>query len=195
MNFLAHSFLSGSSETILVGNFIGDFVKGQGYRDYEGGIQKGIILHREIDSFTDQHQLVRQSKVRLQENYHHYAGVVVDLFYDHFLARNWARYSNQSLAEFAQQVYRIIAENQEDLPKRVSIMLNYMVRGNWLLNYAEINGIDRALTGMASRTKFRSNMENATQDLEKHYQEFESEFLEFFPQIMDHVKVWIDENQ
>ena len=194
MNFLAHSFLSGSSDTILVGNFIGDFVKGQGYQDYESGIRKGIILHREIDSYTDQHRLVKQSKVRLRQNYHHYSGVVVDLFYDHFLAKNWALYSNETLAEFAQRVYRTVAENQEVLPDGVSYMLKYMVKGNWLLNYAEVRGIDRALTGMASRAKFHSNMENATQDLEKYYQDFESEFLEFFPQAMDHVRAWLLKN-
>ena len=191
MNFLAHSFLSGSSDSILVGNFIGDFVKGQGYQDYESGIRKGIILHREIDSYTDQHRLVKQSKVRLRQNYHHYSGVVVDLFYDHFLAKNWALYSHESLAEFAQRVYKTVAENQEVLPDGVSYMLKYMVKGNWLLNYAEVRGIDRALTGMASRAKFRSNMENAAQDLEKYYQDFESEFLEFFPQAMDHVRAWL----
>ncbi len=194
MNFLAHSYLSGDSESILVGNFIGDFVKGQGYRNYEFGIRKGIVLHREIDSYTDQHPLVLQSKVRLRPNYHHYSGVVVDLFYDHFLAKNWDLYSNQALSDFAQWVYRTVAQNQELLPDRVSGMLSYMTKGNWLLNYAEIRGIDRALTGMASRTRFRSNMENAAGDLEHHYQEFESEFLQFFPQIADHVRTWLKHN-
>jgi len=195
MNFLAHCYLSGGSKSLLVGNFIGDFVKGRDYLDYEPGIQKGIVLHREIDSYTDQHPVCLQSKVRLRPSYRHYSGVVVDLFYDHFLAKNWSQYSGISLNQYSQWVYQTIAENQSKVPGRVSQMLTYMVRGNWLESYAEISGIDRALTGMASRTRFKSNMENASLDLERYYSEFELEFLEFFPQVTDHVKVWLESDQ
>src|SRR5277367_1527199 len=101
MNFLAHLYLSGDNPKIKTGNFIGDFVKGKNLADrFEKDIAKGIVLHREIDWFTDRHPVVKQSKDRLREKYRHYSGVIVDVFYDHFLARNWINYSSKSLSDF-----------------------------------------------------------------------------------------------
>lgn len=187
MNFLAHVYLSGNDEEVLVGNFIGDFVKGSQMKQYPSGIQKGIRLHRSIDHFTDTHEVVRKSKVRLREKFRHYAPVIVDVFYDHFLAKNWANYSKVPLMDYTQQFYERMKDHYKVIPAGVVRMLGYMAEGNWLFNYQFIEGIDRALTGMSRRTKFESKMEEATIALKNHYSDFQQEFNEFFPELQTHV--------
>jgi len=193
MNFLAHLYLSGDDPQIKTGNFIGDFVKGKNLADRFGkDIAKGIVLHREIDWFTDRHPIVKQSKDRLRGKYRHYSGVIVDVFYDHFLAKNWKRYSTKLLPEFADECYSIIQQQQAILPEEVNYMLPYMIKGNWLVNYSKIEGIYRALSGMARRTRFESKMEEATGDMEKNFAEFENEFFLFFPSLSSFAADWLN---
>jgi acyl carrier protein phosphodiesterase len=185
MNFLAHAYLSGDDPKIMVGNFIADFVKGrQALNTFETEIKRGIELHRLIDEFTDSHPVVSQSKDRLRPKYRHYSGVIVDVFYDHFLARNWTNYHASPLPDFATRVYKTMDDHNELLPTGVLRMLPYMKRGNWLVNYSKVEGIDRALTGMASRTPYLSKMDEAVQDLLKHYNAFQKEFEAFFPELI-----------
>ena len=148
MNFLAHLYLSGDSIPIILGNFIGDFVKGNQLKRFDPEIQKGILLHREIDYFSDRNENFVRSKKRLYNNYHHYSGVIVDLYYDHFLARNWSKYSQFKLPSFAHKVYGIIQDNAAILPDKVKYLLPYMIQGNWLVNYGKVEGIGRALAGI-----------------------------------------------
>jgi acyl carrier protein phosphodiesterase len=186
MNFLAHLYLSGDDPKVMVGNFIGDFVKGRNLVSrFEPTIVLGIELHRAIDHFTDTHKIVQQSKKRLAGKYRHYAGVVVDVFYDHFLSSKWSDYHPLALADFAQASYKQLQENDPILPNDVKLMLPYMVRGNWLVAYSKVDGVKQALTGIASRTPYVSNMENATEDLTEHYEAFASDFTAFFPQLKD----------
>jgi len=193
MNFLAHAFLSGSNEKILIGNFIGDFVKGrQAVQSYEHDIARGIELHRAIDDFTDNHPVVKDSKNRLRPKYRHYSAVIVDVYYDHFLAKNWRTFHPVPLDQFAQHVYATISKFSDVVPTGVRYMLPYMVRGNWLLNYAKIDGIGRALSGMAQRTAYHSKMEQAVIDLREHYDLFFQEFMQFFPLLKSHAEDFID---
>ncbi|WHZ07980.1 MAG: Acyl carrier protein phosphodiesterase [Cytophagales bacterium] len=193
MNFLAHLYLSGMDRKITVGNFIGDFVKGKNLEEQVGKeIARGIQLHREIDWFTDRHPVVRQSKERLRGKYRHYSGVIVDIFYDHFLAKNWNRYSNQLLPDFAEACYTLIEDHHTTLPEEVKYMMPYMIKGNWLVNYAWLEGIQRALSGMARRTKFESKMEESVTDLKDHYSDFENEFFLFFPELKKMCDQWLD---
>jgi acyl carrier protein phosphodiesterase len=187
MNFLAHAHLSGDDEKILVGNFIGDFVKGrQALQTYHPRIIRGIELHRTIDEFTDKHPVVTESKKRLRAKYRHYAGVIVDVFYDHFLAANWGNFHHLSLEEFAANTYRIVQKHDEILPGGVRYMMPYMISGNWLVSYARVEGIHRALSGMARRTSHESHMERAVEDLRKDYDLFLAEFNLFFPLLIAH---------
>jgi acyl carrier protein phosphodiesterase len=187
MNFLAHLYLSGNDDEIMVGNFIGDFVKGRNLSDrFSPGIVKGIELHRAIDAFTDTHQTVSQSKDKLREKYRHYSAVIVDVYYDHFLARHWTSFHDVSLEAYTRNAYSTIKKYDAILPEEVRHMLVYMSRDNWLMGYASIEGIHRALSGMARRTSFRSKMEEAVEDLEFHYEAFEKEFLQFFPELKAH---------
>lgn len=184
MNFLAHLFLSGNHEEIMVGNFIGDFVRGKDIFDrYPFHIALGIELHREIDEFTDRHPVVMESKIRLRPKYRHYAPVIVDMFYDHFLAANWSTYHTLPLAQYARQSYSVLQKYNPQLPDRVKYLIPYMIEGNWLLNYAQPEGIHRALSGMARRTPYDSRMDEAVNDLQKFKTEFEREFSRFFPEL------------
>ena len=184
MNFLAHLLISKDDEQVMVGNFIGDFVKGAQIKEFNNKIQKGIRLHRAIDSYTDQHPIVLESKKRLRSQYGHYSPVIVDVFYDHFIARDWSKFSSEPLLEFTLRFYKLMGTYASQIPKSVNHMLVYMRSGNWLYNYQFLEGINKALTGMSKRTKFQSKMEHATQSLEEHYEAFEKEFHLFFPELL-----------
>ncbi len=192
MNFLAHLYLSGRNPGIIIGNFIGDFVKGRNiYNRYGPGIASGIELHRAIDDFTDQHDAVKASKTRLRPGYRHYAGVLVDIFYDHFLARQWHEYHSQLLPVFAEEIYQLMYQHYNLLPEKVQYMLGYMMRDNWLVNYARLEGIDRALKGLARRTRHVSHMEKAVHDLQEQYRAFKDEFNTFFPEARAFADNWL----
>ena len=176
----------------MVGNFIGDFVKGRNVRErFDLPIAIGIELHREIDFYTDQHPIVTQSKNRLRPKYRHYSGVIVDVFYDHFLARNWNDHHIDLLPDFADKAYATLTDHVSVSPDDVKLMLPYMVKGNWLVNYSRLEGIHRALTGMSRRTPFESKMDEATSDLNNYYQEFENEFNRFFPELKTMCQQWL----
>jgi acyl carrier protein phosphodiesterase len=182
MNFLAHLYLSGDDKKVMVGNFIGDFVKGRTLSaQFEPDVVKGIALHRAIDEFTDNHAVVRKSKLRLRPTYRHYAPVIVDVFYDHFLAKYWHLHHEQALPDYARQVYHILGSFQSILPDETNRMLPYMINGNWLVNYGKLEGIQRALGGMSRRSKFNPKMDESVADLEANYPDFKNEFDEFFP--------------
>ena len=131
MNFLAHIYLSGDDNEITIGNFIADGIKGKKYLKFPNQIQKGILLHRGIDTFTDKHPTVRLSTARLHKNYGHYSGVIVDILYDHFLAKNWNDYHEQPLAEYVDGFYDLLRNNFEILPQRIQKMMPYMMADNW----------------------------------------------------------------
>lgn len=193
MNFLAHCYLSGQNPHIITGNFIGDFVKGRNLAEkYGSGIAAGVELHRAIDTFTDTHRTVKLSKDRLRPTYRHYSGVIIDIFYDHFLAAGWSQFSDIPLDDYAANIYQIITDQHGILPERVNQMLPYMVRGNWLRNYGNLEGIQRVLAGMARRASFESKMELATNDLQESYHDFKKEFEEFFPELQDYCSQWLN---
>lgn len=176
MNYLAHLYLSGSNEHVLVGNFIADSVKGSKHKDYPYDIQRGILLHRQIDTHTDAHPNFRTSTKRLHKNYGHYSGVIVDIFFDHFLAKNWRDYAKLPLADYAQECYSTLNKNIKMIPEKAQYILPFMVKGNWLLNYATLEGISAVLRGMNKRTQGRSGMDKAIEELQQFYTEFESDF-------------------
>ncbi|MFV8366491.1 ACP phosphodiesterase [Flavobacterium sp. XS1P27] len=183
MNFLAHIYLSGDNDLIKIGNFMADGIRGKHFESYPLEIQKGIILHRSIDTFTDAHPIFRQSTKKLHEKYHHYAGVIVDVFYDHFLAKNWNKYSDEKLEEFVARFYQSLQDNHSILSERTKGMMPYMIEHNWLVSYQTIEGIHRILTQMDQRTKNESKMRFATNELSEFYPEFENEFTNFFQEL------------
>ncbi|CAM4315600.1 ACP phosphodiesterase [Gillisia limnaea] len=180
MNYLAHIYLSGEDEHLKIGNFIADSVKGRKFIGFPEKVKNGIILHRAMDTFTDSHPVVKKSVHRLFPVYSHYSAVIVDILYDHFLAANWSKYSKVPLEKYVAEFYELLNDNFEILPKKVKDFLPYMIRDNWLLNYATIEGIGIILFQMDQRTKNRSKMQLATTELKLYYSEFEEEFRSFF---------------
>src|ERR1035441_355453 len=173
MNFLAHLYLSGNDEQLMIGNFIADSVKGSSFKNYPEGIAKGILLHRAIDFYSDNHPVFLKSVERLRPNYKKYSGVIVDIFYDHFLAKNWKDYSEKPLEKYADEVHSLMMKNILLIPERSLMFLKYAMRTNRLVSYATIEGIGETLSGMSRRTTFKSNMEFAVNDLKENYSEFE----------------------
>lgn len=157
-----------------------DGIRGKQFENYPLEIQKGIMLHRFIDSFTDAHPIFRKSTKRLHENYHHYSGVIVDMFYDHYLAKNWTNYSDETLVDFTNRFYQSLQDNYDHLSERTRGILPYMVKHNWLVSYQTIEGIHETLTRMDSRTKNESKMRFASNELTEYYGDFELEFTTFF---------------
>lgn len=184
MNFLAHIYLSGDNDLIKIGNFMADGIRGKHFESYPLEIQKGIILHRAIDTFTDAHPIFRQSTKKLHEKYHHYAGVIVDVFYDHFLAKNWNTYSDENLDHFVARFYQSLQDNHAFLSERTKEIMPYMIKQNWLVSYQTVEGINRILTQMDQRTKNESKMRFATHELSEFYLEFEKEFTNFFQELI-----------
>ncbi|WP_304196403.1 acyl carrier protein phosphodiesterase [Flavobacterium alvei] len=183
MNFLAHIYLSGENDLIKIGNFMADGIHGKHFDSFPIEIRKGIILHREIDTFTDSHPLFRQSTKRLHANYHHYSGIIVDIFYDHFLAKNWKNYSDEKLEDYTERFYQSLRDNFEVLTPKTQKMVPYLVTQNWLLSYQTVEGIEIILEKMDNRMKRNSNMRFAVAELRTFYSEFEEEFTLFFEEI------------
>jgi acyl carrier protein phosphodiesterase len=191
MNFLAHIFLSDNDEALMIGNFIADFVKGNALRNYAPKIQEGIRLHRQIDSYTDRHTIVRQSIQRLQPDFGRYAGVIVDIFYDHFLATHFSHFSSTDLVDFAENAYLILEKHFAILPPKVQEFLPYMRTQNWLVRYGDLEGIRRSLIGVSQRAKFADNLDSAIANLQKDYEAFAQDFRDFFPELWQMTQDWI----
>jgi acyl carrier protein phosphodiesterase len=187
VNYLAHIYLSGANEEILVGNFIGDYVKGFELGRYSEPMRKGIMLHRHIDSFTDTNLIVRRSKMRLVEKYRKYSGIIIDIFYDHFLVNSWSSYSNQPIEDFVLNVHDILGRHLDALPEAVRLFLPSFIRNNWIQKYSTIEGIEDVLHRMSSRTTLPEETEYAIKVLREDYHELEHEFTTFFPSLINYV--------
>lgn len=191
LNFLAHFYLSGNDKGLQVGNFIADAVKGNAFNNWEDPVRRGILLHRHIDHFTDSHPVVAHTKSLLHPYFHHYSGVVSDVYYDHFLAASWAEFSSVPLETYAAEIYAAMKAEAADFPERPAQMLPFMISNNWLCAYASVEGIDTVMRGMARRAKFESGMEKSGEVLRLKYPELESDFREFFPQLQESVNSFL----
>ena len=170
----------------MIGNFIADHIIGNNYENFSKEIQQGIILHREIDTFTDAHQTVRKSKRRLHKRYRHYDGVIIDIFYDYFLAKNWSTYSAIPLDVYTNSIYNLFEELSPKLPKKSQQFIRYMIEYNILFNYKYKEGIAKVLNGMNARTKGKSQMNLAIGDLTILEAELEEDFTLFFKDLVKH---------
>ncbi|MFK5856494.1 MAG: ACP phosphodiesterase [Bacteroidota bacterium] len=184
MNFLAHTYLSYDNDDIVFGNFVADAIKGKAYLKYRKDIISGVLLHRSIDVFTDRHPIVKNSKAIVRNNFGKYSGIVVDIYYDHFLARNWANYHNDELSTFSTKVYMILARRFMILPARVKRMLPFLIAQNWLSGYANMNDLQRVFNGMDRRTNNVSGMHKAIKVLEDNYDALFLDFEKFFAELM-----------
>ena len=187
MNYLAHLYLSGTNPSVKVGNFIGDHVKGRRYLNYPADMQHGILLHRRIDSFTDSHREVHHIKHFLRETYGRWSGVVVDIFFDHFLAARWEQYAPVSLRQYAGQVHRILFSHFRYLPIEVKRFLPFFVHNRRLESYAHVGSVQEVLQIMARYTSLPDYSRQGVAVLEHNYDLFSTSFAVFFDAVMEHV--------
>jgi acyl carrier protein phosphodiesterase len=187
MNYLAHLYLSGASEELRLGNFLGDFIKGRKYSEFPDEVRKGIMLHRQIDYFTDHHDTVRKSMSRLRKRYHKYSGVVVDILYDHYLSVEWKKYSNESLSSFIRSNYAILIRNYDILPGHVKWQLPIIIGRNTLGTYAQLKGIKDTLRIVSRHSSLPEESRFAMRVIKNHYEDFRNEFNFFFPDIIEYV--------
>jgi acyl carrier protein phosphodiesterase len=186
MNYLAHALLSHATPELLIGGILGDFVKGTVTDQYPPEVRAGILLHRAIDRYTDAHPLVHASRARISPDRRRFAAVLVDVFYDHFLARHWSRYSEQPLAEFTRQVYSTLTPHAAGFPERLQRILPHMATNDWLASYARPEAIDAALHGIARRlARFprAAVLRDGVQELTQNRAALENDFLAFFPEL------------
>lgn len=185
MNHLAHVFLSFNNPSVLVGNLLGDFYKSNKViSTLPREIQSGIKLHRHIDSFTDSHPIVFQSKRRIRNEFGKYAPVVVDVYYDYCLSKQWEKYSDSDLQTIANFAYKSLLKDEEWLHPKLLKYLPVMIERNWLTSYQTLKGIQFAFDNLAKRATFDKNFHLASKILEKNESEFLSDFDTFFPDLI-----------
>lgn len=190
MNYLAHLLLSHETPEAITGAILGDFVKGRTAANWSPGVQAAIRRHRAIDRYTDCHPIPAASRALISPGCRRFGGVLVDMFYDHFLARHWRRYHERALADFAREVYGVLLPQRGQFPARLQRMLPYMAHDDWLGAYADVAAVARALQGMARRLRFPARaapLAGAIDELERNYAALEVHFTEFFPQLRNHV--------
>ena len=190
MNYLAHIYFSDRCRQVAVGNFIGDFVKGRGYKAYPSGIRKGILLHREIDHFTDNHPVFQETVALLRPSFGRYSGIMADMYYDYLLASDFERYSNgQSLNQFARNFYLSVLLNYWWLPERVKRFIFHFIGTNRLKKYDTFAGLQQSLEIMSIHKSSAINPTLAIEflaanepQLRNHFDKFMTEALQRFPQ-------------
>lgn len=186
MNFLAHIQLSGGEQDLLTGNYLGDFVSKKEYEQLPESIQKGVLLHRSIDQFTDRHEITKRSNRLLHEKHGKYAAVLSDIFYDHFLARHWEKFHEQPLQLFANETYQLLEQYHHYFPDQAKAFYQYMCHYNILFRYSELEGIHQVVQGMARRSRFGAHMADGLSTLQEHYTALEQNFLDFYPELEKH---------
>jgi acyl carrier protein phosphodiesterase len=188
LNYLAHTVLSFNKPELIVGNFIADSLQGNRFEGLTEGIIKGVTLHRKIDSYTDSHPVYLTSKYRFRNDFDKYSGVLMDIIYDHFLAKNFKLYSTVSLQQHADHIYKLLKEQDEYLPEPAKRFYSYMTERNILFHYASIEGIETVLTHLSHRIRHRYELANAIPLLKEHYKDLEEEFFIFFDDLLSFCK-------
>jgi acyl carrier protein phosphodiesterase len=184
VNFLAHLYLADPHPLPLLGSLMGDFVKGPLGGRYPEQVTRGLALHRRIDTFTDAHPVVRVSRARISPERRRLAGIMVDMFYDHFLARDWAAYSPEPLHAFTGRVYALLSEHHAMLPERLQHIAPRMAQLDWLGSYRNVDAIHTALDRMGQRLKRGNRLLGAAEELTANYVALEADFRTFFPDVV-----------
>ena len=184
MNYLAHLFLSGSDEQTMVGNFIGDYVKGNTWNQFPEKIKKGILMHRLIDSFTDAHPKFREAKTFFRDEFGLYSGIVIDLIYDHYLAKNWNKYSDLTLRTFAKRSHAVLLQNFMHLPERVQSFLPFLIQHRRLESYASVIGIIQTLKIMSNYSTLPAKSDFVFETITTNNDFFEANFSEFIADLI-----------
>lgn len=190
MNYLAHLYLSPPGEDAMLGSLLGDFVKGpltntEVSERYSADITRAIELHRRIDSFTDSHPVVTGSRNRVSSSRRRFAGIMIDMFYDHFLAKYWDEFHHHPLDVFTGDIYGVLTRRHAELPDRLQHTARFMVDLDWLGSYAQMESVGTALNRMSQRLRRENTLVDSAEELESHYSAFESDFRRFMPDVIN----------
>lgn len=192
MNHLAHSLLAGPEPLVVVGNLIADFVRGAPPSHWPEPMVFGLKQHRRLDSRTDAHPVFARSRNRIKVPYRRYAGIIVDMAYDHFLARHWSRYHSRSLGQYSDWLMEIMDEHWDLLPPRMQRFFKHVESTDLLVGYQRIEVIGESLAGISRRLKRENPLASAVPEIQAHYRELEDDFFQFFVDIQQYNKTWKD---
>jgi acyl carrier protein phosphodiesterase len=192
MNYLAHVFLARHSSEAMIGGLLGDFVKGS-IHGYPAEIRAGILLHRAIDRYTDTHNIVRASCALVSARRRRYAGIMVDVFFDHFLARHWPRFADVPLHVFTRATYAELLARSAEFPQRLQCILPHMAADDWLASYHDVQAIDAAINGISRRFRRANPLLGGAQEMLDNYASLQANFLQFFPELLRFVRVTLDQ--
>jgi acyl carrier protein phosphodiesterase len=194
MNYLAHAYLAESSDEFLIGSFIGDFVKGSVGDHYSSEITNGILFHRQVDTFTDSHKLTRASRRLFSRQRRRFAGIILDICYDHFLSKHWSTFADAELSGFIERIYSVLKRHRSILPSKLQTVLPRMLQQNWLACYRTLDGVDITLNRIAKRISRENVLSGSIDEVKDNYQRLEDNFLAFFPDLLEFAQPFF-ENQ
>lgn len=195
MNHLAHCFLSFGRPDVLVGNFIGDFVKGRSWQEYPPGVQRGILLHRTIDAFTDTHPLTRQSAARIRPYAGRYAGPLVDILYDYLLAIHWREFTVEPFPDFVQKTYNVLMSRRLEMPEPLQSRVPRMIQGDFLTGYTLPEGLEFVLERFSSRLPGGLDWRTLWAFFLEEQEAFSADFLGFFPALMEEAARFFEQDE
>nr|WP_295928628.1 acyl carrier protein phosphodiesterase [uncultured Dyadobacter sp.] len=198
MNFLAHILLSGEREGVMMGNYVGDFIKGrltdEKTANWNPDYVLGLKLHRFIDSYTDRHPDVLDAKDVAAVSQGKLAGIVMDIYFDYFLAKNFQHYHSEPLLVYAHRMYSVIGRNEHLIPETMVPMVRSMIRQDWLTTYETLEGIDTTFRRLSRRADFLAPIQEAVSDLRENEAFYYSKFISFFPDLRSQAGQFIAEN-
>jgi acyl carrier protein phosphodiesterase len=189
MNFLAHLYFAENNPDCMLGSLMGDFVKGRLMDDYPEDVKTGITKHRLIDKYTDAHPVVKQSKQRISKERRRFAGIMIDVFYDYFLANNWETFSQVALEQFISNCYVHLNQPASfPVPSNLSGFIRQMAAENTLQSYGTLNGIDQTINRLSRRIRFENKLHGGMEELIDNKTLLEQDFLRFFPDLIRYTK-------
>jgi acyl carrier protein phosphodiesterase len=189
LNFLAHVYLSGPNTPLAIGNLIADRVKGKKINLLTPEIRAGVILHREIDNFTDKHYIFRECVSILFPKYRHYSKVIVDMYFDHFLALKWDIFHEISLDKFSNNFYAQLGNRSSEFNPDIQKFIHNLIKYNWFKHYKTLSGLEEILIQMEKRTKFPSNLAASIDELKLNYDYFMGHFFQFMREVIEFTKM------
>jgi len=188
MNYLAHLFLAQPNADSHFGNLLGDFGGNRHVSNLSLPVKQGLDNHYLVDKFTDHHSLVKEAKKVFSPHRKRFAGIALDVLFDHYLIRHWSHFHDYSLQDFKKDSYYLLNQRLDNMPNKMQHVISRMTQDDWFKEYETIEGIGLALDNIAKRIRFSNNFEGSIEDIHRHYDELEEAFLNYFPQLIAHVK-------
>lgn len=192
MNYLAHIALSGSNTDVMIGNFIGDFIKGDEFNNFPKDLKKGMLLHRAIDSFTDSHPINIQSKRRFYKEFPKVGGIITDIVYDYFLCLNWNTFYNIELELFITNTYIQLEINKNKFPLEMEGLYEHLITNDWFKRYQTQKGTALSLSQIGAKIKYSKDLGTAFEIVNNNFEEFNDEFLAFYNELQFFCNDFID---